>query len=196
MVDALKRLLMAIAAIAAIAFLLWRCVSLRVELSEMRDRHEANVTALTEEVRVTKLHDSLAVARAGVLELRADEAERCAAGLRRQVSELRLRLKDVRSAVSVETVTRDTVYFPEIVDAAAKDTCLTYSDDWATFRLCADGGARVVEYAVRDSVTAYIHVHYRKRFLWWRWRPEYRATVVSGNPRATVTAMEAVVLTE
>lgn len=196
MVDALKRLLMAIAAVIAIAFLLWRCASLRGELSELRDRHEANVSALTEEVRVTRLHDSLAVARAGALELRADEAERCAEGLRRQVSELRLRLKDVRSAVTVETVTRDTVYFPEIVEGGIKDTCLTYSDNWATFRLCADGGAKVVEYSVRDSVTAYIHVHYRKRFLWWRWRPEYRATVVSGNPRATVTAMGAVVLTE
>ena len=196
MVDALKRLLMAIAAVIAIAFLLWRCASLRMELSETRDRHEANVSALTEEVRVTRLHDSLAVARAGVLELRAGEAERCAEGLRRQVSELRLRLKDVRSAVTVETVTRDTVYFPEIVGGGIEDTCLTYSDRWATFRLCADGEARAVEYSVRDSVTAYVHVHYRKRFLWWRWRPEYRATVVSGNPRATVTALEAVVLTE
>lgn len=187
---------MAIAAVCVIVFLLWRCVSLRVELSSLRDRHEANVAALTEEVRVTRLHDSLAVAQAGALELRAGEAERCAEGLRKQVAELRLRLKDVRSAVTVETVTRDTVYFPEIVKMGREDTCLTYSDNWATFRLCEDGSARAVEYAVRDSVTAYIHVHYRKRFLWWRWRPEYRATVVSGNPRATVTAMEAVVLTE
>lgn len=196
MVDAFKRLLMAIAAVCVIIFLLWQCVSLRAELSALRDRHEANVSALAEEVRVTRLHDSLAVAQAGALELRAGEAERCAEGLRRQVAELRLRLKDVRSAVTVEAVTRDTVYFPEIVEQGAEDTCLTYSDDWATFRLCSDGASRMVEYSVRDSVTAYVHVHYRKRFLWWRWRPEYRATVVSGNPRATVTAMEAVVLTE
>ncbi len=66
----------------------------------------------------------------------------------------------MRPAVTVETVTRDTVYFPEIAEGGIEDTCLTYSDNWATFRLCAgrevrgEGlGCGVYPYALPQEVS-------------------------------------------
>ena len=50
-----------------------------------------------------------------------------------------------------------------------------------------------VIYLLRDSLTAVVHVEYQRRFLFFRWRPRYVATVVSRNPHSEAIA-EAVVI--
>lgn len=178
-----------------------RVVALRSELGDLEGRHARNLSALASELESARLHDSLSVASAAALELRAREAERAAEGLRSQLRALRVRARDARTVTAVETVVRDTVWLPMAEGArdtsGAADTCRRYEDAWLTMELCGGpDGAASVSYAVRDSVTAVVHVRYRRRFLWWRWRPEYRATVVSHNARSTVTAASAVVIGE
>lgn len=194
MVEGLKRLVVEAAAVAVILLLAWRCASLRAELSDEGRRHEANVAAAEGEIRRLRLKDSISCAVIGAMELRADEAGRLVKGLQERCKELGARVRDVRAAAAVETVITDTVYFPE-AEGLAGDTCLEYSDEWAALTLCGLGGASPsVSYSVRDSVETIVYVSYRRRFLWWRWRPEYRAAVMSKNPNTTVTAMEAVVI--
>lgn len=196
MVEGLKRLIMEIAAIAVILLLAWRCAALRGELADEGRRHEANVAAAEGEIRRLRLKDSISCAVIGALELKADEAGRLVKGLRARCEELGARVRDVRAAAAVETVITDTVYFPE-AGGLAGDTCVEYSDAWAALTLCGlDSGAPSVSYSVRDSVSTIVYVSYRRRFLWWRWKPEYRAAVMSKNPNTAVTAMEAVVVEE
>lgn len=201
MAGGIKSAAAALLLLALVLALSARVVALRSELGDLRDRHGRNLSALTSELEAARLHDSLSVASAAALELRAREAERSVEGLRAQLRALRVRARDARSVTTVETVVRDTVWLPMVEGAAdtagAADTCRRYEDAWLTLELCgAPGGAASVSYAVRDSVTAVVHVRYRRRFLWWRWRPEYRATVVSHNARSTVTAASAVVIGE
>lgn len=201
MAGGIKAAAAALLLLALVLALSARVVALRSELGDLRGRHARNLSALTSELEAARLHDSLSVASAAALELRAREAERSVEGLRAQLRALRVRARDARSVTTVETVVRDTVWLPTVGEAAdtagAADTCRRYEDAWLTLELCgAPGGAASVSYAVRDSVTAVVHVRYRRRFLWWRWRPEYRATVVSHNARSTVTAASAVVIGE
>lgn len=201
MAGGIKSAAAALLLLALVLALSARVVALRSELGDLRDRHGRNLSALTSELEAARLHDSLSVASAAALELRAREAERSVEGLRAQLRALRVRARDARSVTTVETVVRDTVWLPMVGEAqgaaGAADTCRRYEDAWLTLELCgAPGGAASVSYAVRDSVTAVVHVRYRRRFLWWRWRPEYRATVVSHNARSTVTAASAVVIGE
>lgn len=201
MAGGIKSAAAALLLLALVLALSARVVALRSELGDLRGRHGRNLSALTSELEAARLHDSLSVASAAALELRAREAERSVEGLRAQLRALRVRARDARSVTTVETVVRDTVWLPMVEGAAdtagAADTCRRYEDAWLTLELCgAPGGAASVSYAVRDSVTAVVHVRYRRRFLWWRWRPEYRATVVSHNARSTVTAASAVVIGE
>lgn len=178
----IKQVLALLVAVAVIALLTWRLISLRIEMSELQHRHEGNVRALTDEVERYKVRDSISVATAA-LELRASEAARTIDGLKRQVAELGIRLKDVRSVTTTEVLTRDTVYIPQVVETTTKgDTCRSYSDGWLSLSLCDGADGSMVSYAVRDSLTSYVHVRYLRRFLWWRWRPQYRVTVMSHNP--------------
>lgn len=201
MAGGIKTAAAALLLLALVLALSARVVALRSELGDLEGRHERNLSALTSELEAARLHDSLSVASAAALELRAREAERSVEGLRSQLQALRVRARDARSVTAVGTVVRDTVWFPIIEEVrdtvGAADTCRRYEDRWLTMELCGGpGGAASVSYAVRDSVTAVVHVRYRRRFLWWRWRPEYRATVVSHNARSTVTAASAVVIGE
>lgn len=197
MVSYLKQALALLVAVAVIALLAWRLISLRIEMSELQHRHEGNVRALTEEVERYKVRDSISVATAAALELRASEAARTIDGLKRQLAELDIRLKDVRSVTTTEVLTRDTVYIPQVVETTAKgDTCRSYSDGWLSLSLCDGADGSMVTYAVRDSLTSYVHVRYLRRFLWWRWRPQYRVTVMSHNPRSEVLSTSSVFITE
>lgn len=198
----LRRLAVYAVLVGCVALLTWLLIRSRAELSSVKERHEGNILALTAELERTRLHDSLSTASAAAMELRAGEAERVLAGLRRHVGDLGVRMRDVQSATTTETVTRDTVWLtlPTIGEegaATAGDTCADYTDGWLTASLCVGGGGSAsLAYAVRDSVATVVHVRYRRRFLWFRWRPEYRATVTSFNPRTEVVAAEAVVVRE
>lgn len=200
--DYLRRLAIYAVLIGLVVLLTYLLFKSRAEITDVKERHEGNMLALTAELEKTRLHDSLSTASAAALELRAGEAERVLSDLRRHVKDLGVRMRDVQSATTAETVTRDTVWLTLPAaggdgGAATADTCADYSDGWLTASLClgADSSAALV-YAVRDSVATIVHVRYRKRFLWFRWRPEYRATVTSFNPRTEVISAEAVVIKE
>lgn len=195
MVKYIKFFILAFIALAAVAYLSYQVVALKMELSELEDRHEGNIKALTEKAETYRLHDSIAVAQAAALELRAAEAGRTIEGLRGRVKELGARLKDVRSVTIMETVTRDTVFLPYETGGRG-DTCLAYSDGWVDISVCDNGSGAGLTYSMRDSVTSYVHVSYGRRFLWWRWKPRYEVTITSNNPRTEITTASAIVISE
>lgn len=194
----MKRLMIDIALVALLAcclYLLWRWRSAYYELYE---RSADNIRALSTEVELTKYHDSLTMASAQALRLEASELS----DLRNDYARLAKsvgarRSKDVRSVVETESLARDTVYFDlsECVPLDRPiDTCINHHDTWCDITLCLCDDTASVTYSVRDSLTTIVYVNYRKRFLWWRWKPEYRATTISHNPRATILSQEATVV--
>lgn len=201
MLDALKRLAAFAVLILLLAAALWGVWRLARENAALRERHENNVMALTAELELGRFHDSLATASARAMELRAREAERLCGKLNGQLRDLRIKMRDARTASSVETIITDTVFFPlpSETEASRSDTCLSFSDPWVSLDLCKEGGEGsplAVSYSVRDSVTTVVHVRYRRRFLFFRWKPEYRATSVCANPHAHIRSAAAVVVTE
>lgn len=189
---------LAIVAIALVAaFLGIRAAELSFEVRAANARAERNAAAAAAAVERFKVADSLSAASAAALELTRKEAGRREAELMKSLSDMKIRARDARAVTTIATVVRDTVFFPAArpADGGAGDTCIRHVDKWLTLELCkAQGGAASVSYSVRDSVTAIVHVRYRRRFLWWRWRPEYRATVVSHNANSEINGVAAVVV--
>lgn len=192
------RSFLALAATALVAALLGiRVAELSAEVSAANARAERNAAAAAAAVERFTVADSLSAASAAALELTRKEARRREAELLQDLSALKIRARDARAAATIATVLRDTVYLPAPAGGveSVADTCRRHADKWLTLEFCGKpGGAASVSYAVRDSVTAVVHVRYRRRFLWWRWRPEYRATVVSHNPSARINGVAAVVV--
>lgn len=187
-----------------LALSLMACAKLMRENIELKDRHERNIAALYSDIETWKFKDSVSAARCNALELKASEAERLCSDLRAQCERLGVRVKDVRSFASNGVTYRDTVFIsvPARPSDSARisplDTCLSYSDRWGGVSVCLGekGGGFSVSYSVHDTITSVVHVSYRKKFLWWRWKPEYKATSTCSNPHAVMVNASAVVVTE
>lgn len=194
----MKRLMIDIVLVALLAcclYLLWRWRSAYYELYE---RSADNIRALTTEVELTKYHDSLTMASAKALRLEASELSDLRSDYARLAKSVGAsRAKDVRSVVATESLARDTIYM-QLPDCSPIDTpidtCVNHHDYWSDVSLCLCDDTASVTYSVRDSLTTVVYVTYRKRFLWWRWKPEYRATTISHNPRTTILSQEATVV--
>ena len=60
-----------------------------------------------------------------------------------------------------------------------------YKDNWVLFKYLVN--ERVLDYAVRDSLSTYVAREFKHRFLWWRWGTKgYSVFIVSHNPKTRV----------
>lgn len=189
-----------------LALSLMACAKLMRENIELKDRHERNIAALYSDIETWKYKDSVSAARCNALELKASEAERLCSDLRAQCERLGVRIKDVRTFATNGVTYRDTVFISvparpsDSVRVSPLDTCFSYSDRWGGVSVCLGEKSGLngfsVSYAVHDTITSVIHVSYRKKFLWWRWKPEYKATSTCSNPHAVITDGAAVVVSD
>lgn len=172
-----------------------RSCSLSSQLRDEKEMHLQNLTALTSEVRRLKYSDSVSAAQVSALTLRASDAERLCSQLRQDLKIMGIRMKDVANATEVITVNSDTVFIP-LVDSirVGHRICYDYTDDWVNFNVCLLPDTMALAYTIRDTVETIVHVLYQKRFLWWRWKPQYKTTVVSRCPSTEVTGVTSVVI--
>lgn len=207
MKSLITRLLIFAAFAVLLALSLMACAKLMRENLELKDRHERNIAALYSDIETWKYKDSVSAARYNALELKASEAERLCSDLRAQCERLGVRVKDVRSYNTNGVTYYDTIFLPAPVRPSSDsvripplDTCLSYSDRWGGVSVCLGGKGGLngfsVSYAVHDTITSVIHVSYRKKFLWWKWKPEFKATSTCSNPHAVITDGAAVVVTD
>ena len=138
-------------------------------IQEQRDeirRLDRNVASLTsnEVSYVTKLGDAAQQRKA--LELSHKELKTVNADLRKEISALRVRLKDAKSATKVitKTVIEEKVRVDTINNAVVAD----YRDDWNTIRSEQQGDSAKLSYAGKDTIVGVISVQ-RKRFLFFRY---------------------------
>ena len=181
--------------LVAMSAMVMRSCSLSSQLRDEKEMHLQNLTALTSEVRRLKYSDSVSAAQVSALTLRANDAERLCTQLRQDLKIMGIRMKDVANATEVITVNSDTVFIP-LVDSirVGHRLCYDYTDDWVNFNVSLLPDTLALAYTIRDTVETIVHVQYQKRFLWWRWKPQYKTTVVSRCPSSEVTGMTSVVI--
>lgn len=181
--------------LVAMSAMVMRSCSLSSQLRDEKEMHLQNLTALTSEVRRLKYSDSVSAAQVSALTLRANDAERLCTQLRQDLKIMGIRMKDVANATEVITVNSDTVFIP-LVDSirVGHRLCYDYTDDWVNFNVSLLPDTMALAYTIRDTVETIVHVQYQKRFLWWRWKPQYKTTVVSRCPSSEVTGMTSVVI--
>lgn len=204
----ISRFLLVAALAALLALSLWACAKLMRENLELKDRHERNIAALYSDIETWKYKDSVSAARCNALELKASEAERLCSDLRAQCERLGVRIKDVKTFATNEVAYHDTIFIPVPVsvpssdnaDISPRDTCFNSFDKWGGVSVCLakTGGLNgfSVSYSVFDTIRSVVHVSYRKKFLWWRWKPEFKATSTCSNPHAVITDAAAVVVSD
>lgn len=129
-------------------------------------RLDRNVSALisNEISYVTKLWD--AVKQKKALELSHKELKTVNADLHKEISALRVRLKDAKSATKV--ITKTVIEEKVRVDTINNVVVAEYKDDWNTIRSEQQGDSAKLSYEGRDSIVGVISVQ-RKRFLFFRY---------------------------
>lgn len=129
-------------------------------------RLDRNVAALAsnEISYVTKLGDAAKQKKA--LELSHKELKTVNADLYKEISALRVRLKDAKSATKV--VTRTIIEEKVRVDTINNVVVAEYRDDWNTIRSEQQGDSAKLSYAGKDTILGVISVK-RKRFLFFRY---------------------------
>lgn len=128
-------------------------------------RLDRNVAALAsnEVSYVTKLGDAAQQRKA--LELSHKELKTVNADLHKEISALRVRLKDAKSATKV--VTKTVIEEKVRVDTINNMVVAEYKDDWNTIRSEQHGDSAKLSYAGKDTIVGVISVK-RKRFLFFR----------------------------
>lgn len=136
------------------------------EQREEIGRLDRNVASLVsnEVSYVTKLGDAAQQRKA--LELSQKELKTVNADLHKEISALRVRLKDAKSATKV--VTRTIIEEKVRVDTINNVITAEYKDDWNTIRSEQQGDSAKLSYVGEDTVVGVISVK-RKRFLFFRY---------------------------
>ena len=129
-------------------------------------RLDRNVAALAsnEISYVTKLGDAAQQRKA--LELSHKELKEVNADLHKEISSLRVRLKDAKSATRV--ITRTVIEEKVRVDTINNVVVAEYKDDWNTIRSEQQGDSAKLSYVGKDTIVGVISVK-RKRFLFFRY---------------------------
>lgn len=129
-------------------------------------RLDRNVAALAsnEISYVTKLGDAAKQKKA--LELSHKELKEANADLHKEISSLRVRLKDAKSATRV--ITRTIIEEKVRVDTINNVVVAEYRDDWNTIRSGQQGDSAKLSYTGKDTIVGVISVK-RKRFLFFRY---------------------------
>ena len=133
---------------------------------ETIERQERNISGLTSEAvsYVTKLGDAAEQKQA--LELSHKELKSVNADLHKEISALKLRIKDVQSAVRTESTTE--VIETVRVDTINKIVTAEYRDAWNTIKSEQIGDSAKLSYIGRDTIVGAISIQ-KKRFLFFRW---------------------------
>lgn len=136
------------------------------EQREQIERLDRNVASLTssEVSYVTKLGDAAQQRKA--LELSHKELKTVNADLHKEISALRVRLKDAKSATRV--ITKTVIEEKVRVDTINNAVVAEYKDDWNTIRSEQQGDSAKLSYAGKDTIVGVISVK-RKRFLFFRY---------------------------
>jgi len=174
-----KELYTLLLVLGVVCCMVWTVRSERRNYERQIRELQVRLAQSEEKVDTFYIHDSIPVTRIQVVEVDRTDYKKLLAD-KDLIKELGLKVSQLESENRTLLATRDTVVLePE------NDSVMTYRDKWVSFRylMCE----RVLDYSVRDSLSAYVSMEYKHRFLWWRWGTKgYNVSVVSHNPKCKV----------
>lgn len=177
--DMKKELYTLLLVLGVVCCMVWTVRSERRNYERQIRELQVRLAQSEEKVDTFYIHDSIPVTRIQVVEVDRTDYKKLLAD-KDLIKELGLKVSQLESENRTLLATRDTVVLePE------NDSVMTYRDKWVSFRylMCE----RVLDYSVRDSLSAYVSREYKHRFLWWRWGTKgYNVSVVSHNPKCKV----------
>ena len=195
----MKRLIIEIAAFAAILVLCiigWWQVSVQ---SKAKERYQRNSAALMEDSEQYKVRDSLNAARVQTLELTLRDFQRLRSEDAELIKDLRIKAKDLASInkaqaqtiIRLSAIPRDTIIIRDSISIPA--IAVHCGDRWYDF----DGVLSKDEFTGtlrnRDSLVMVESVEY-KRFLGFLWRTKQvkrkSMDIVSKNPHTLILGIE------
>lgn len=146
-------------------------------------RRQGNIEALTGEAVRFKTKAGKDAETVQALTLKNTELEMFNSRLARQVSDLNIKLRDVKAAHTVETITKiDTVVVTEKTEIPGTYR-FKYADAWNKIEgLVSPDSTKITQNSV-DTVDIINHVK-QKRFLFFRiGKPKIKTTVTNQNPK-------------
>lgn len=100
----------------------------------------------------------------------------------KETGEKIIKKKDLISAISTSTDTRDTVRVNIV-----KDTIINYYDGFLNLAMTLKKNIALIRYDNKDSLDFYNYVKYRHHFLFFRWGKTDSWKVYSRNPRTHIS---------
>lgn len=149
-------------------------------------RLDTNIEAINSEAVRFKTKAGKDAETVQALTLKRDELELFNSRLTKQVSDLRIKLRDVKAAHTVETELRiDTVVITEKTDVPNQYK-FSYDDNWNKISGVVSPDSTKLEFSSVDTLDVISHVK-QKRFLFFRiGKPKIRTTVTNQNPKSTI----------
>lgn len=158
-----------------------------------------NEAVLLGENEMYRINDSLQAVSVGVLTLKLKDYERFRSEDAAVISQLRGKLKDAQTLITVQSVTiRE-------FEGRAADTVIKWvdrppepgkrmeaSDRWGSVWCELIGDEFKAGYSSVDSLYAKRHVEYQRRFLWWKWKPQERWEFMNANPNNKILGGEVI----
>ena len=100
----------------------------------------------------------------------------------KETGEKIIKKKDLISAMSTSTDTRDTVRVNIV-----KDTIINYYDGFLNLAMTLKKNIALIRYDNKDSIDFYNYIKYRHHFLFFRWGKTDSWKVYSRNPRTHIS---------
>lgn len=148
------------------------------------ERLDTNIEAINSDAVRFKTKAGKEAETVRALSLKRDELELFNSRLTKQVDDLRIKLRDVKAAHTIETVTRvDTVVVTEKTDVPNQYK-FSYDDYWNKISGLVSPDTTKLEFSSVDTLDVISHVK-QKRFLFFRiGKPKIQTTVTNQNPKS------------
>lgn len=174
--------------------------------SERQQRQEVtnNYIALKKEIEGERKANGMYVAEIEALTLQKNDFEKLCTEQEKELKNLGIKVKRLQS-ISTTSITHeyifDTVQVFDSVQILNNNTdtlkCFKFTDDYVNFEGCfAHETCFATKIQTVDTLSVVLHKNYRKKFLFIKWRPFYKVTIISKNPYSTVTGAEHISITK
>lgn len=148
-----------------------------------------NQHALLKSVESFRLKDSTQVTQIEILSMSKDELEELCSEQTDEISALKLKLSRVKNYSQVsqqaEYVIHDTVYDSVYNTDTLK--CINFNNPYISLSGCMTNSQFNGIIQTFDTTVTVVHKEYRKRFLWFKWKPYYKVTIHNKNPYSSLT---------
>lgn len=160
------------------------------------DRLQDNNRALAKDLQVTRLSDSTNKAELETLVVTSDEFKELCSEQADEIKRLgikvgRLQLANTTATqgnyLVVDTIRDTVVVVNDRVDTLRWISC---NDPYYSFNLTFKDNRYSGELVTFDTLTTAVSKEYRKKFLFFHWKPYYKVTIHNRNPHSTITYSE------